>query len=335
MYLSAFQWCPDLEFPTFRSSEQWRELVWNMGSCVTTVHSLTRSSWCVSFLLCSPANLCLSSCTEMADKWFPHVSTKIYGYLGGSDSRGESWEDCEWRLRIGHCCQPFSDIQPGALLPGGRKLLLFPFHRGRGRGPEQVWDLPEVTQYKVAESEIGLGSLEALQVLDAKSSSLSHSPMVSDSPAGWGRPEGRQEAPIWVAGEGEERGLVSSSGSGVLHTTEGIKIKAQIRIKLRLWPELPSFLGPGWNKDSEHPNPRGRKDPGAGPWACWHNAIQRGLWLNSVPPQCWLPVSHLCPSGAATFTSEVHEQYVLQGNPTQLFHSIDPTIQIYTPKINK
>lgn len=171
------------------------------------------------------------------------------GIWEAQTSRGESWEDCEWRLRIGHCCQPFSDIQPGALLPGGRKLLLFPFHRGRGRGPEQVWDLPEVTQYKAAESEIGLGSLEALQVLDAKSSSLSHSPMVSDSPAGWGRPEGRQAAPIWVVGEGEERGLVSSSGSGVLHTTEGIKIKAQIRIKLRLWPELPSFLGPGWNKD--------------------------------------------------------------------------------------
>lgn len=120
---------------------------------------------------------------------------KDAGIWEAQTRRGESWEDCERRLCTGHRCQPFCDIQPGALLPGGRKLLLFPFHRGRGRGPEQVWDLPEVTQYKAAKSEIGLGSLEALQVLDAKSSSLSHSPMISDSPTGWGRPEGSRKLP--------------------------------------------------------------------------------------------------------------------------------------------
>lgn len=60
--------------------------------------------------------------------------------------------------RVGRCCQPSPDIQLSALLLGDRKLLLFPFCKRRGRGPERVWDLPEVTQYKVAESEIGLES---------------------------------------------------------------------------------------------------------------------------------------------------------------------------------
>lgn len=125
---------------------------------------------------------------------------------------------------------------------------------------------------------------------------------------------------------------MSSSGSGILHTTEGIKIKAQIRIKLRLRPELLSFLSPGWNNDREHPNSRGSNDPGAGPWACWHSTVQHGLWLKSVSPQCWLPISHLCPSGAATFSPSPVGPWTVY--PSGKAHSVIPPYRSHSTDLH-